>query len=609
MRIAWFSIVWAWGCSALVISSYGRNAEAVGELAPLVTVEARGPRSSSETSSWVSVLSGEDLERRQARSVAEALRSVPGFSVVRSGRAGGQASLFARGANSDHVTFLLEGRRLNGGFSGQYNLGQLGLPGSYGLEVLRGASSVAYGAEGIGGAVLLRDGPAPSGGVDSELSLSGGSFGLLRGALRSAFREGNWSGSVGLAASDTENDAPNSGYENRSGTLRLEGRLNEAWRLDFVGMGYLSVSGLPGNRKSAGYPDLTSFQDTRHLLLSPGVAGEGDGWRGRAFYVRASDELEGKDAWSHSRYQAESDVLEGQWDWEPAEEWGLTVGGTVEGEAFFKEAVATGLTEVDVSRRSHSVFGLVRWMPAEVMEVTVAGRLDDYSDFDSPETWSVSGRRALWHSLSLFGRYATSFSPPQANDLYGAWGNPNLKAEEAETWELGARLGAEGGRVGLDLTYFQTDFENLIQWGGVSTANLGLAESRGLEASLRASLSDSWSLRMGYAYLEARDVDAGTRLVRRPRHAGNLGLEYLRGDFAGGLEGRFASDRLDLDGGTFATVRGEDYAVFRAYGSYRFGERWSLFGRVENLFDAAYEEADGYPALGFGAFGGLRCSF
>ena len=69
------------------------------------------------------------------------------------------------------------------------------------------------------------------------------------------------------------------------------------------------------------------------------------------------------------------------------------------------------------------------------------------------------------------------------------------------------------------------------------------------------------------------------------------------------------ADRLDLDGGTFATIRGEDYVVLRAYGSYRFGERWSLFGRLENLFDADYEEADGYPALGVGAFGGLSCSF
>ena len=102
-----------------------------------------------------------------------------------------------------------------------------------------------------------------------------------------------------------------------------------------------------------------------------------------AFYAHSSDHLEHKDTWSHSRYQADSNVLEGQWDWEPSEEWGVTVGGAVEEEAFFKEAVATGAAEVDVSRRRHSLLGLFRWMSAEVMELTVAGRLDDYSGFDS----------------------------------------------------------------------------------------------------------------------------------------------------------------------------------------------------------------------------------
>ena len=46
-----------------------------------------------------------------------------------------------------------------GVFSGTYNLGQLSLNGTSSVEVLRGSSSVQYGAEGIGGAVMLRSQP------------------------------------------------------------------------------------------------------------------------------------------------------------------------------------------------------------------------------------------------------------------------------------------------------------------------------------------------------------------------------------------------------------------------------------------------------------------
>ena len=45
------------------------------------------------------------------------------------------------------------------GFFGTYNLGQLSLNGSSSVEVLRGSSSIQYGAEGIGGAIMLRSQP------------------------------------------------------------------------------------------------------------------------------------------------------------------------------------------------------------------------------------------------------------------------------------------------------------------------------------------------------------------------------------------------------------------------------------------------------------------
>ena len=88
------------------------------ELEQLVIVETRSPRPLSETSPWVTVLSAEDLRNRQIHFVSDALRTAGGVSLARLGGIGSQTSLFSRGANSDHVPFLLEGRRLNGGFSG-----------------------------------------------------------------------------------------------------------------------------------------------------------------------------------------------------------------------------------------------------------------------------------------------------------------------------------------------------------------------------------------------------------------------------------------------------------------------------------------------------------
>ena len=120
------------------ISFFGASAYAQGgsELEPMVVVETRSPVPLSEASPWVTRISGEDLIERQIYNLSDALRSVPGMAIARTGQLGSQTSLFSRGGESNHVTFLYEGRRLNGGFSGTYNLGELSTLGSSSIDCL-----------------------------------------------------------------------------------------------------------------------------------------------------------------------------------------------------------------------------------------------------------------------------------------------------------------------------------------------------------------------------------------------------------------------------------------------------------------------------------------
>ena len=78
-------------------------------LEPMVVVETRTSQPLSEASPWVTRISGDDLDQRQTYNLADALRSVPGMAVARTGQMGSQTSLFSRGAQSDHATFLYEG--------------------------------------------------------------------------------------------------------------------------------------------------------------------------------------------------------------------------------------------------------------------------------------------------------------------------------------------------------------------------------------------------------------------------------------------------------------------------------------------------------------------
>ena len=61
-----------------------------------------------------------------------------------------------------------------------------------------------------------------------------------------------------------------------------------------------------------------------------------------------------------------------------------------------------------------------------------------------------------------------------------------------------------------------------------------------------------------------------------------------------------------MDALTYLTVNDPDYAVARIYGEWRVNPRLAFKGRVENLLNKKYQPVNGYPALGFGAYGAVE---
>ena len=140
--------------------------------------------------------------------------------------------------------------------------------------------------------------------------------------------------------------------------------------------------------------------------------------------------------------------------------------------------------------------------------------------------------------------------------------------------------------------------------------HVGRARTQGLELAGKFVLPGAVDVRLAYTYLKADDLSAGTRLLRRPRQSGSLDLWHdFRSGFSAGTGLVFASDRMDVNAATFATIRGEDYTVIRVYGAWQATPRVALKARIENLLDEKYEQVHGYPQLGLGAFAGIEVKF
>jgi vitamin B12 transporter len=155
-----------------------------------VLVTAAGtPQTVDEVSKAVSVITSQEIDRRNEYSIGEALRAVPGLRVQQLGGPGTFARIQTRGLRDSDTAILVDGLRLRDAASTQGDatsfIEELFTVSSDRLEVVRGSGSSLYGTNAIGGVVnvISDQGGGPAHG---QAQLEGGQLGLFRGRAQLA---------------------------------------------------------------------------------------------------------------------------------------------------------------------------------------------------------------------------------------------------------------------------------------------------------------------------------------------------------------------------------------------------------------------------------------
>ena len=148
----------------------------------VVVTATRVPTDPARIASSTTVITAEEIERRQFQSLPEVLQAVPGLAVVQSGGPGQLTSVFSRGTESNHTLFLINGVEATDPSSNTtFQIEHLLVDDIERVEVVRGPQSVLYGSDAIGAVVNIitkRGAGAPSVGGTVE----GGSFGTISGS-------------------------------------------------------------------------------------------------------------------------------------------------------------------------------------------------------------------------------------------------------------------------------------------------------------------------------------------------------------------------------------------------------------------------------------------
>ncbi|MBV1774251.1 TonB-dependent receptor [Burkholderiaceae bacterium DAT-1] len=193
-----------------------------------------------------------------------------------------------------------------------------------------------------------------------------------------------------------------------------------------------------------------------------------------------------------------------------------------------------------------------------------------------------------------------------------------LEPETLQHAEAGIRLKPESG-VQLDLSLFSDKVEHRYVFGFPPDVppppqfiNLGAYRMKGLEASLRYTLSREWSAFAGFTRLSP-DID---HLPYTPSRALTLGVNGKVGVVSVALDAQYQSEVWALNRARFAgAVNTEQVGSFTvanarvAYPMAALGKTGEIFVSIENMFDRHYGYRPGYPMPGRWAQLGASVSF
>ncbi|MCC7008548.1 MAG: TonB-dependent receptor [Acidobacteria bacterium] len=675
----------------------------------------------SQVGASVTVIDRADLDASRKAEVLEALRTVPGAFVLQTGARGGTASLFLRGGNSGFAKVIVDGVPVNE-IGGAFNFSDLQTTGIERVEVLRGANSVLYGTDALAGVVTVTTRRGRSRRPEVVYATEGGSFGTSRHTTSVAGAAGRLDYFSAFSRIDTDNQTPNGSFVNDTYTGRFGAAAGRTTDIDLAVRHSATRQGVPNAVDYFGIADDSSQRTTTTTVAlsarsrlgsrlttdvrvssveyslrldNPAPTGEpfdpfgfGPTYLGDVVTIRGAN---GTVATGRAvldfggaypmRYDSESRrrslYAVADYRLRPAlsvagglrldDEHGVSGAGLRQSVdrrdvgAFVEARAATGRLFVNAGLGvdHHTVF-----------QTTVVPRLSVAAYLRAPAASARLGETKVTFNAgrgvkapSLLQELSSLSSLVQASPSATLSVDP-LRPERSTGLDVGLEQAALGGRVRLNVTWFENRFTDLIEYvGSTWLSRFGVADdliaaagygaymnsqayrARGLETAVTAALAPPLRVTATYTYLSSRvtrsfdssallpsinpaypDQPIGTysplvggRPFRRPAHTGGVVLEYSQGPlrlFANAsMAGRYDDSTFlsDPDFGSTMLLPNRDLgaAVRRvdATMSWALTPHVSAYVAVDNLLNAQYESASGYPALDRAGRAGLRIGF
>jgi vitamin B12 transporter len=582
-------------------------------LPPVVVTATRTPQSAEESLASVTVITREDIERKQPLSVQGALLGVPGLGLSNSGGPGKPSDVFLRGTNSDHVLVLIDGVRMGSATLGTTAFQDLPIDQVERIEIVRGPRSSLYGSEAIGGVIQIftRKG---GGSLKPFLSLGGGTYdtykvsaGVAGGGERGWF---NFSGAElytgginaclgkpfaqgggGCYTYEPDHD----GYSNTSGSAKAGYRFDNGAEVEANLLQAAGISRFDGtfvNRTETmqqviggklRFIPLPFWEATMRAGTSADLS---NNYLGKVFSNRF-DTRRINASWQNDFTISKDHLLTAGFD-------------------YYKDEIDSTESFPVTSRDDKA--GFLQYQGKFMGHgLDLAVRQDSNQQFGGKTTGSAAWGYSFDDVLRLSASYGTAFKAPTFNDLYYPFfGNPHLKPESSQSVEVGAK--GRYAELSWAINGYYTTINDLISFDANTflPQNIAKAEIFGLETQFSTRLYD-FDISGNLSLVDPRNQEDGPNhgnvLPRRAQQMAQFNLDRAFGKFRVGLtvnqEGRRFDDLAN-------TERLHGFTLLGIHAGYEVYKDVFLEGRANNLFNEHYQTAYLYNQMGTNLFMSLN---
>lgn len=553
------------------------------------------------------VYTRQDIEKLQVQTLPDLLKGSLGVDIVQNGGYGQVTGLFMRGAETDQVLVLIDGIKVGSATVGTTPFELIPIDQIERVEIIRGPQSSLYGSEAIGGVIQIftrkgsyRQQPQFS------VNTGGGSYGTAHAAGSVSGQMGNNWYNLGVSHINSQGfnnrvnaDPDQDGYQNTGLNARLGHRFGEHTDVEAF---FLFSEG------TTEYDADPIFGGSDHLEFTNQVVG----------ITGNTQVLEGWDSslrLGQSRNDLDTFLHGGSFDNRfNTTRWNVSWLNTIQLHEKHQAVIGTDyrVDEVEssdldpyhpgfdayteTSRYDVGVFAELHSQPFEQHFLNASLRWDTNQAFGDFVTGDIGWRYNSSIGISPFARFGNAFKAPTFNELYYpdtgfGGGNPNLKPEEARTYEIG--LAGDHERLKWELRAYHTDAEQLIV--GWPPVNAEKARIEGIEAQIGADLW-GWHNQLSLNLLDPKDLQTGKRLIRRTDRSLTYDLSRSLAGFDLGLRVLAQGDRPDTDFSTFPSTRVNlnGFVTVDLRASYAINKNWSLDAKLNNLLDESYQTVYGY---------------